>query len=190
MLKSSKTVMNCPDHVTRFKRWYVRPYNRLKKIKNGDGQFVALSIGLFLCERYYRTKTKTQNDPHAPSNRAFMKEAASDLKVDQELFNKFWLIYRHGMQHQGMPKKVKEKKNGMEIWNRWLVDPYIGGPFFERPTSYIDSQGQVIICLNIWKFTDLMIKKFLDNPAMIADAFTHALAEIYSDSRKKLLPKP
>lgn len=56
--KSSKG----PDELKRFVRWFVVPFAKLKEIPDGDGAFLALSMGLFLCERYYKCEAKIQDE--------------------------------------------------------------------------------------------------------------------------------
>jgi hypothetical protein len=51
-------------HEERFRRWIERPFSflehgRRKEDPEWNGAYVALSIGFFLCERYYRIKTAT-----------------------------------------------------------------------------------------------------------------------------------
>lgn len=50
--------MNNPNSETKLERWFVAPLNEVRKLPNGDGGFVALSIGCQLCERYYRAITQ------------------------------------------------------------------------------------------------------------------------------------
>jgi hypothetical protein len=87
----------------KFIRWYVRPFNRLRRIPHGDGAYIALSIGFSLCERYYRIKSNTITK-HQVSD-PFLRHAARDYNCDVDLFKAFWNLFRHGIQHQGAPKK-------------------------------------------------------------------------------------
>jgi len=64
----------------RFTRWYIEPFDMIKKVEGGGGAFVAMAIGLFLCERYFRSITHTQDiqdgDP-------FQSKAAEFLGINR-----------------------------------------------------------------------------------------------------------
>lgn len=93
-----------PNEVQRFKRWFVVPFNKLKEIPNGDGAFVALSMGLFLCERYYKLEARIQDEETTSKDDQFRNKAAKDLNVNSTFFCHFWQVFRNGMQHQATPK--------------------------------------------------------------------------------------
>ena len=61
----------------KFIEWYVRPFNRLKRIRTGDGAFVILSMGLSLWERYYRIKSNSIKAPRLTDK--FHMKAARDF---------------------------------------------------------------------------------------------------------------
>ena len=83
-----------PSTLEKFSRWFIIPLNTLKMIPNGDGAFIALSIGCFLCERYYRIVTNTQE---TQDGIPFQNAAAADLNVNQAFFRNFWKVYRAGV---------------------------------------------------------------------------------------------
>lgn len=159
---------------TKFIRWYVSPYNRLKKIPNGDGAFVALSMGFFLCERYYRIKsnTITQHSKTEP----FLKKAAWDLDCDLKLFRHFWYLFRNGMQHQGQPKKKFRdfQFGGRTFRYRWMI----GAEFGQRPSLCVNN-GLRIIAINPWKFTRFMLTRFIQNPAILRRSISHSFGDIF-----------
>lgn len=115
----------------KFARWYATPLKVLKGIPDGDGAFVALSIGCFLCERYYRSVAGTQDKWR---DRTVLERATQDLDVSKDFFEDFWDIFRHGTQHQGTPKKKKkvDKTTGVKSHFRWRISH----TFAAVPTRY------------------------------------------------------
>ena len=152
----------------RFEGWFVRPIEKLKELPEGDGGFLALSAALFLCERYYRTVTKTHEGSR--DDKSFKKEAAADLGVPESDFVLFWKVYRHGVQHQGMPRRCVE--NGV-TYRAHMHESFGAVPRVDK----IDARTSEIR-LDPWKFADLIIKKFRDNPSVLKDATLHAFAEV------------
>jgi hypothetical protein len=156
-----------PSTLEKFSRWFIIPLNTLKMIPNGDGAFIALSIGCFLCERYYRIITNTQDDHH---RKDFQYAAADDLGVNREFFQIFWNVYRHGVQHQATPKTFPAPDGTIYKWS-------ISADFKAIPTRCIRN-GVTIICLDPWKFADSMVAKFLATPAKLEGAINYEFGEI------------
>ncbi|WP_165223333.1 hypothetical protein [Aquisphaera insulae] len=154
----------------RFEGWFARPIAKLAELPEGDGAFLALSASLFLCERYYRTVTNTHEG--IGGDEAFKVAAANDFGMHGDEFKRFWKVYRHGIQHQGMPKLIID--NGVTY--KWKIDDS-----YDAVTSIdvIDANNRVIK-LNPWKFADLMLNKFRSDPAILSNATLHAFAEILS----------
>jgi len=153
----------------RFNGWFAAPIEKLEELPEGDGGFLALSTALFLCERYYRTLTKTQENSN--DNESFKIAAADDLVLSLEDFKIFWMVYRNGIQHQGMPRTHKDKNN---VNYSWHTKAEFGGiPEFHD----IDAHSREIR-LNPWKFAELMVSKFRNNPAVLEDAVSHAFGEV------------
>ena len=150
----------------RFEGWFVAPIDKLKELPEGDGAFIAMSVGLFLCERFYRTKTNTHEGQGG--DLAFRAEAAADLGVSPDTFEVFWKVFRHGIQHQGMPKEISLQNPERHF--RWDI------------TSHADGTPKIIPCdathfmveVNPWKFCDSMIQKFRDEPEILDKAESHA----------------
>jgi hypothetical protein len=154
----------------RFDGWFVRPIEKLKELPEGDGGFLALSAALFLCERYYRTLTNTQENPS--DDKSFKVEAAKDLGIELEDFNCFWQVYRNGIQHQGMPRRFVDKKKRLTYgWN--MDERFSAIPIIHE----IDAKTREIR-LNPWKFAELIISKFRDNPEILKNATLHAFGEV------------
>ena len=155
--------------IDRFNGWFAAPIEKLKELPEGDGGFLALSAALFLCERYYRTLTKTHEGQK--DNESFKTEAAKELGLSLDDFKCFWMVYRNGIQHQGMPRMYKDKHNVSYTW-RTSAD------FEAIPEFYnIDAHNREIR-LNPWKFAELIINKFRANPAVLQNAVSHAFGEV------------
>jgi len=156
-----------PTDLEKFVRWFEVPYSGLKSHPDGDGAFVALSIGFLLFERYYRIVTGSQDEPHFDKGR---NKGAEDLDVNKEFFSIFWSTYRNGLMHQGTPQVYE--RNGTKY--KWMID----GSFEEYPTYY-DEGGFRFICLNPWKFTEFALSKFLNDPNRLNGSVTYELGSIY-----------
>ncbi len=157
----------------RFEGWFIEPINKLKECPEGDGGFLAMSAALFLCERYYRTITNTHE--YTKDNLAFKKTAANDLGVDENEFKIFWIIYRHGIQHQGMPKKYIDKG----VTYGWRMDDSFNGiPEFEK----IEDE-KFVIKINPWKFADIIKNKYKNNPEILEKATVHTFGEVFSNNK-------
>lgn len=157
-----------PDSLEKFVRWFVIPLNTMRSIPNGDGAFIALSIGCQLCERFYRAKTNTQE---IQDGLPFQDEAGRSLGVGEEQFKKFWKAFRHGMQHQGSPKSFQ--KDGVNY--KWRIS----GAYKNIPEEVVVDSTTTVIQIDPWKFADLMVKKFLNEPDVLDEAISHAFGDIY-----------
>ena len=184
MAKTSKTK---PSNLELFIRWFVVPLQTLKTIPNGDGAFIALSIGIFLCERYYRSVGNTQ-DNH--NDYSFKKLAAKDLKVDKAFFDAFWDIFRNGMQHQATPKAAPHTDYATKITTnyKWRIS----GSYKAIPTKR-KHKKYTVIKIDPWKFADSMVSKFLNNAPELDKVSTHSFGGIWpeptSQKSKKAPPK-
>jgi len=161
------------EALEKFRIWFEEPYAALdKRCENeGNGAFVALSIGLFLCERYFRSITKTIDNHNDP---AFKLEAARYLNVDAAFFRAFWNIYRNGMQHQGSPKQTADYS--------WCVN----AEFPPIPARAVVN-GKEVICINPWAFTAKMIALWKNDPERLAQLSSHQLGAIFSKEIKPVL---
>ena len=155
----------------RFEGWFVKPIEKLKECPEGDGAFLAMSTALFLCERYYRTSTNTHEQ--SDDNASFKSAAATDLGVCVDEFEVFWRVFRHGIQHQGMPKLYRDRNSGVEYrWNFGLC-------YAELPKFIPAAPGIIVICIDPWKFATLICDKYRRNPDVLERATIHAFAEVY-----------
>jgi len=154
----------------RFDGWFIKPIEKLKELPEGDGGFLALSAALFLCERYYRALTDTLYGK--PDDETFKAAAANDLGLSLEDFNCFWIVYRNGVQHQGTPRKYIDRKKQLKYF--FHIDDAFGG----IPEIYKINAYKREIRLNVWKFADLIIGKFKNNPEVFRKAISHTFPEV------------
>ena len=153
----------------RFDGWFVNPIEKLKELPEGDGGFLALSAALFLCERYYRALTETLYGKR--DDETFKIEAAKDLGLSLDDFKLFWVVYRHGIQHQGTPKKYVDKNKMKYTWH--IADEFKASPEIYKINAYKRE-----IRLNVWKFADLIISKFKTNPEVFQKAVSNTFPEV------------
>ena len=131
---------------------YAEPFRVLDECGDGHGAFVALGIGLFLCERYFRHKSGSMD---LWREEAFLAEAARHFEADDDFFRKFWEVYRHGMLYRGVPQ-------GTDAYGWGMSDTYSS-----RPTKE-SAEDKTIICLNPWKFAEEMIVLCWNDPVALA----------------------
>ena len=163
--------MRSPER-QKFIKWYVRPFNRLKRIKNGDGAYIALSIGFFLCERYYRIKSNTITKHRL--SKPFLTAAAKDFDCNYQLFRYFWSLFRNGIQHQGAPKKSFFDRDAKRIVRlKWAI-----GDIFSHRPGYVYTDGVKRIGVCPWKFTRFIIGKLLNDEQALRRSISHAFGSI------------
>ncbi|CAN5466672.1 hypothetical protein BH09VER1_BH09VER1_26020 [soil metagenome] len=156
--------------IERFTRWFIEPVEVLSRyVPGGGGAFVAMSVGFFLCERYFRSTTGVGDDTSAAASRTFKDAAADHFGVNRDFFSAFWTIYRHGMQHQGSPKN----DTVANIPYKWRIDA--GYP--DVPSRW-DHLGHVYICINPWGFAKKVFDLFLNDQPRIAEVGTHQLGVV------------
>lgn len=157
------------SYLERFEGWFVAPIEKFKELPEGDGGFLALSAALFLCKRYYRTLTNTHEG--IGGNKAFKISAAKDLGLDPKHFKLFWIVYRNGIQHQGMPKIHIDSQRIRYTWG--TRDDFDAIPQIHQ----VDAQNHEIR-LDSWKFAGLIINKFRANLTILENAILHAFGEV------------
>ena len=159
------------NNLEKFTRWFVVPVAKLKEMPNGDGAFVAMSVGCGLCERYSRILAGSQDDWE---DKEFLMKAADEMGVDHNIFSDFWDVYRNGLQHQMSPKwrKGSGKLRKPYLWS-------ICGNYSEIPQIGKTEEGKDVICIDPWKFTEYWISKFLSKPEYLDEAAHHAFGDIH-----------
>jgi len=157
----------------KFVRWFVVPTQALKTLPNGDGAFLALSLAFSLYERYYRIRTRTQMDDNDYDS--FKNLAAEELNVNKDFFKVFWSTYRNGLLHQGSPKV--HKKNNRR--HKWLIS----GDFEAYPT-YFDKKGIRYVCIDPWKFLELILRRILNDPKNLTGRLSYRFGKISKEDFK------
>jgi|GEM_PF-523990 len=140
-----------------FSRWIIQPLEKLRSIPNGDGAFIALGAAFSLYERYVKSSLAQLGQAEGPDE--FRRFAATDLGIKEELFNRFWGSYRDGIQHSLQPKRYTSGK----IRYGWEVGDAHGA----LPTLFAPSADLRIVCINPWKFIDLVLVRYQSRPDLI-----------------------
>ena len=153
----------------KFEGWFWNPIQKLKECPEGDGAFIAMSASLALCERYYRTITNTHEGQR--DDTGFRRAAAKDLGIEDWKFEIFWQVFRHGIQHQCMPKRYEKN----QVTYRWKISE----GFPSLPEFHVINPHLQEIRINPWGFAAIICKKYQSNPAILHDATVHAFAEVY-----------
>jgi hypothetical protein len=153
------------EALQKFNLWFKEHYKLVKNGGGGHGAFIALSIGLFLTERFFRHETGTIDDHRGPHANDFKAPAATFFNTDPVFFYAFWNVYRNGMQHQGSPKSTP-----VQGWD-------VHGDYDADPTKAVHN-GKDIICLNPWKFTDKIIAKWESRLDLLALLGSHQLGSL------------
>jgi len=171
----------------RFQMWFAQPFESLRHKRavagDWDGGYIAIAIGCMLCERYFRAKTDTEKPLEKSEskkkknkgyNQKFKSEAAKILGISKIKFDRFWTIYRHGVQHQGMPRKVFRTTGGRTvIYQAWISENFTDIPVEEEKGNV------VLVKISPWKFTKKMIDLFTEDPSALEIGFHHAFADRY-----------
>ena len=191
------------SHLDRFRMWFSDPLEYFQHKKplepkerqdRFDGAFLAMSLGLFLFERYYRIKAgthdvqpKASKDSGVDWDAPFKEHASEDLNIDEDFIIAFWAVFRNGVQHQGMPKQVlRGYKNKGQVWHRWDISV----DYPALPQVHWTSATEMVICISPWKFAEFMIKKFESEPEMLEKGFNHAFGEVRSGAPYPCVPVP
>jgi hypothetical protein len=135
----------------KLERWFLAPVKSLARLDNGDGAFAALSISLSLYERLIHSRLHAQHLSASPND--FESFAANDLGVTSDVFNKFWGMYRVGIQHFFQPKRFTS--NGIRYgWQ-------ISSDYKNVPECIVDPTDHDLIhvVINPWAFAELVGQK-------------------------------
>ncbi len=153
----------------KFERWFAAPIHLLKALPNGDGAFATMSISFSLFERYIKSDLVRSGKTANPS--AFLKRASEITRVDEECFDKFWGMYRVGIQHFLQPK-VFESKGVKYGWS--INSDYPALPYF-----MIDTDTEKLIAFDPWKWADWVVDLYRADPNILEIMESHALGDIY-----------
>lgn len=190
------------QNLKRFRMWFSdplefiqhkKPLNPKERHDGFDGAFLAMSLGLFLFERYYRIKSGTHDVEPNPNTTGknweaeFKKQASAELNIDLDFLTAFWAVFRNGVQHQGMPKRVhRGYKNKGKIWHYWDIS--VDYPVL--PQAHWLSANEMVICISPWKFAEFMVQKFEAEPNALDQGFNHAFGEVRAGTPYNCSPVP
>lgn len=153
-----------------FRIWFIEPIEKLKELPGGNGGFVAFMVGLALYERLMVAKLKLEN--RETNDDAIQQAMAIDLNLSDRQRRIFWDMLRNGLLHQGMPKVGKTRC--------FFHHQFSGYPEFRT------SDNIPVICIDPWKFTDRVLKEFLQHPMLIVSSESYPLAYIGEISFERL----
>jgi hypothetical protein len=114
-------------------------------------------MALALYERYIKSALERAGKKESPDD--FREFGANDLGVDKETFNRFWGMYRDGIQHSLQPKRYTS--NGI----RWGWE--ISAAHSKTPIILEPEKDLRIICIEPWQFIDHVLGLFKAAPELI-----------------------
>lgn len=147
-----------------FHRWFVVPIEKLKKLDDGDGAFVALMAALPLYERAIVGKIKLLGKP--ANDDAIKAEVEKDLGIEANSRAKFWAIYRNGFMHQAM---------GCDGKTKWRISDA-----YDRSPKLLTEKGVDFVCIDPWKFADHVLKMFKDDSRLMTASESFPFATIFA----------
>jgi hypothetical protein len=150
------------EQIRKFKMWFVEPIEELKKLPDGAGGIVALIVGLALYQRLIHAKLKLSGEK--TDEGAVKSYICIDLHITDYERKIFWDTFRIGLMHQAMPKKGD---TGYLFHNSLSAFP-----------EFREINGQKIICIDPWKFTDRVMNEFLQKPELIYASDSFPLPDI------------
>lgn len=173
-----------------FIRWFVVPISSLKILPHGDGGFAAIFISVPLYERALHAalkldglstkeqriyeELKAENDKLSCPQKLgddkikLNSKVCGDLLITEETRRIFWSVFRTGMMHQGMPRTGKKGEYGWAFNASFSAFPEIRGQDQDRS-----------ICIDPWKFTDHVIRKFVNRSELITASDSFPFAQIF-----------
>jgi hypothetical protein len=156
-----------------FARWVETPLAALRKIEHGDGAFAALAISLGLYERFIDSVLHDAKLPASPEN--FRKKASEDLKITEDVADRFWNCYRLGLMHAFHPKNYVQDAGKGDSWG-WDMGE---GPGYEAFPAVENRDTRLFILkLDPWKFTDHVVTRWKEHPHLMNELEEFAFGKI------------
>lgn len=140
-----------------FDIWYVQPLRALENLPGGAGGFIALATSCFLYERYAKALIRAQGSKASEEN--LIRQFAEDFDTDQETATCFWKEMRHGLLHQGMPKK---KERGSSQMPHWAFHDS-----FPAVALATDAEGARVLLVQPWKIMHKVIDLWGTKPDLL-----------------------
>lgn len=153
-----------------FDRWFEQAVRKLDELPNGDGGFAAFMVGLALYERLIVAEQKLAKRDSSPE--AVNAAMAADLGLTGREQAIFWSVFRAGLLHQGMPQAGNTS---------WLFRH----TFAATPT-FGEYDGQPVVCIDPWKFTRRVLRRFHESPSKIIASESFPLGSVFPLDESKL----
>jgi len=151
--------------IEKLRLWFRDPIKKL----SGDDAFVCLSISMSLFERYIYALL---NESGGQADKAaFEAKAADVLNIDPNVFNKFWGMYRVGLQHYLQPKIFES--GGIKY--RWEIERGAGA----KPTMDKTDSDTCVVRVDPWDWFDLVFGFWETRPELLDRLKDFPIAEIY-----------
>jgi hypothetical protein len=153
----------------KFDHWFAEPLSQLPELKNCNAAFIAFQISFALWERLIKSQLKQEKIDANPKN--FIARSAKHLNVDDELFDKFWGMYRDGIQHYLQPKVFTSK--GVKYG--WEIDAGYGA----LPEYYEKAPDHKIIRISPWKWASRVVDEWRKRTDLLEVFDSHRFGDIY-----------
>lgn len=167
----SGAVIKSMSALEKYERWFFSPLLELEKMGKGDGAFIALSVSFGLFERFIKSELKRKNIKGNYEN--FLSEAVSLLEIDKDLFDKFWGMYRDGIQHYLQPKVFTSGG----VTYGWQI----GASYGELPQFHQISSVEKVIIISPWKWAVKVVELWRARPELLETFNSHSLGKIYNE---------
>ena len=141
----------------RLEHWFAEPLRQIEALKDCNAAFLAFMASFGLFERFIKAALDERDIKATPAE--FRREAAATLGICDDVFDKFWGMYRDGIMHYLQPRVFTTK--GVKYG--WDVDASYGElPEFERKAP-----DQIIIRINPWKWSALTVRLWQERPDLL-----------------------
>ena len=152
----------------KFDHWFTDPLNALLVLKNGNAAFVVFQVSFALWERLIKSLLKAEKVKASPDN--FVSRSADYLNIDPGLFDKFWGMYRDGIQHYLQPKPFTS--GGVRYG--WSISADFGAlPEFEEKAA-----DHKIIRINPAAWANYVLEEWRKRPDLLEVFESHKFGEI------------
>ena len=152
------------SEIDRLRLWFKTPVSKL----SGDDAFVVLMVSMSLFERYAKAVLSEQQIKATPEE--FRRQSAKILDLEQDVFDKFWGMFRDGLQHCLQPKVFET--GGTRY--RWKIDSAYG----ERP-RFETSENTIYVTIDPWKWFDLVFSFWEKRPDLLSRLTDYPLGTIF-----------
>ncbi len=155
------------DEQIKFDRWFTRVFAALRQLPEGDGAIAALSIALYLYERYAVAKLEAGGRKADWAGK--LLQLAADFGITSDEADAFWNVFRNGLLHQGMPVQLQ----GRSRLPKWLI-----AEGYSR-TIELTTDTPPVLRVEPWKFVQRVIELWQGDITLLSANKSFPLAEIY-----------